>query len=239
MRTLIVLFILVTDISISSESPELIVWNVGQGQWVTYVDAVSCLHFDMGGEVFPSGVQQRCSQKKNQIYLSHWDWDHIGFATRLQKVFRDVCLAAAPGGPSQGRDFVIQNLPRCAFDSKVKEMPRKWEAKVSNDYSRVFVFKNQIIIPGDSSTKQERSWSPYVSSQVNTLILGHHGSRTSTSNDLLSRFRYLNQAISSSRRRKYGHPHLETLMRLQSHGVPLVTTEDWGNVHIQLPSIFN
>ena len=29
-----------------------IIWNVGQGQWVTAVEFDRCLHFDFGGEFF-------------------------------------------------------------------------------------------------------------------------------------------------------------------------------------------
>ena len=33
--------------------PELIVWNVGQGQWATVIDETACWHLDMGGEFAP------------------------------------------------------------------------------------------------------------------------------------------------------------------------------------------
>ena len=31
---------------------EWIIWNSGQGQWVTQVTNETCTHFDFGGEVF-------------------------------------------------------------------------------------------------------------------------------------------------------------------------------------------
>ena len=66
------------------------------------------------------------------------------------------------------------------------------------------------------------------------LLLGHHGSRTSTSEQLLVGLPHLKLAIASSRHRRFGHPHLETQLRLKSHHVPLITTEDWVNIHLWL-----
>ena len=45
----------------------LIVWNVGQGQWVTWVQDKVCLHFDAGGErlVLPRTIA--LSTTPNQI----------------------------------------------------------------------------------------------------------------------------------------------------------------------------
>lgn len=30
----------------------LVIWNIGQGQWVTAINETICFHFDMGGEFF-------------------------------------------------------------------------------------------------------------------------------------------------------------------------------------------
>src|SRR4051812_4322121 len=79
----------------------LIVWNVGQGQFVTLNLLEACLHFDMGGEEFPRAVASVCRHKKNYFYLSHWDWDHIGFVQRAQRLLPDSCLAKGPTGFSR------------------------------------------------------------------------------------------------------------------------------------------
>jgi metal-dependent hydrolase (beta-lactamase superfamily II) len=57
---------------------QLIVWNVGQGQWVTIIYPTQCLHFDVGGETAPfRKVIKSCKEKSNKIFLSHGDWDHL------------------------------------------------------------------------------------------------------------------------------------------------------------------
>ena len=58
--------------------PFWIVWNVGQGQWVSYIDIDKCYHFDAGGEFFDKRkFQKHCKNKYNAFSFSHWDWDHI------------------------------------------------------------------------------------------------------------------------------------------------------------------
>ncbi len=72
-----------------------IIWNVGQGQWVTQVSAQSCLHFDMGGgEFFPwTKIHQQCASKNNLIFLSHADDDHINALRRKSswRKWKRVC----------------------------------------------------------------------------------------------------------------------------------------------------
>lgn len=67
---------------------------------------------------------------------------------------------------------------------------------------------------------------------VRVLALGHHGSRTSTSKDLLKELPNLKLAIASARKRRYGHPHRETVEALGKFKVPILSTEDWGNIVI-------
>jgi competence protein ComEC len=66
------------------------------------------------------------------------------------------------------------------------------------------------------------------------LVLGHHGSRTSTSSLLLDHLPRLTAAVSSARFRKYGHPHARVRRDLAKRHIPLLRTEEWGNLHFEL-----
>lgn len=93
-----------------------------------------------------------------------------------------------------------------------------------------------VLAPGDSSTRAETTWASTLRNLEETryLIVGHHGSRTSTGEHLLKRLSRLRLAIASARQRRFGHPHPEVLERLSRHHIPLLRTEDWGNIHIVL-----
>lgn len=100
-----------------------------------------------------------------------------------------------------------------------------------NDQSHVsFDPRFHALFPGDSPRAQEKRWFPQAPLDTRILVLGHHGSRTATSHQLVARLRHLKMAIASARFKKYGHPHIETKARLKQAHVPLLKTEDWGHL---------
>lgn len=213
----------------------LIVWNVGQGQWVTAVTAQECWHFDMGGEFFPwQKIQAQCALRKNKVLLSHWDWDHIGaldHRTSLRRL-RGLCLLLPPMGSSSARkQAVLKAWPRCRDDNFQKiKLWKPQSGKSSNDLSQVIGFKDHLI-PGDSTEAQEKTWRllPWVQ-KTRIMVLGHHGSRTSTSEELLNKLPRLKMGVSSARWRRHRHPHSEVELRVRKARVALLRTEDWGNI---------
>ncbi|MBC7370225.1 MAG: hydrolase [Bdellovibrionaceae bacterium] len=228
---------------ISNYGPQkefFVVWNVGQGQWATFVKTDRCVHFDIGGEHFPARkLKKTCGEKDNVILLSHWDWDHISFAGRARRLLPRSCMGQAPVGQSTPRKMkLIEAYRPCAqFPVEARNIYRAEEnSQGSNEKSNVFIADAQILVPGDSPSTQEKVWDQQeLISTTRILLLGHHGSRGSTSNDLLDKTINLKIAVASARFRKYGHPHIEVTERLQQHHVPLLRTEDWGNIWLELP----
>lgn len=224
----------------------LVVWNVGQGQWVTTVQEEQCWHFDVGGEFFPwKKLTAVCKKKENKIYLSHWDWDHIGALARWPSW--STCIALAPHGKSSKHKMkMLEQFSNCAENgSAVKStakqnLVRQWspdssiKQKDTNSASHVIQYA-QFLIPGDSPRAQELQWknTSWVP-QSKVLILGHHGSRTSTSKELLEQLPRLTMAIASARWKRYKHPHAETESLLKQHHIALLRTEDWGSIWFEL-----
>ena len=259
---LISLLVLVLTLSLSTPvapglRPYLIVWNVGQGQWSTLTTDSRCLHYDMGGERFPFAVAKLCRQKQNWVYFSHWDQDHISFALSAKRSLPNLCVAAWPGGAGTPRKKEwLSRLPSCdppisspilqAVSPDVREVPfneteaqeKNKSRKTSNLASRIFSVANQVLISGDSPSRAEKVWVPHLTDEqtrsLTILVLGHHGSRTSTSEALLDHLPHLRLAIASARRHRYGHPHAETIERLRLHGIPILSTDNWGSVVLQL-----
>ncbi|WP_155988237.1 ComEC/Rec2 family competence protein [Oribacterium sp. P6A1] len=67
---------------------------------------------------------------------------------------------------------------------------------------------------------------------IDVLKLGHHGSSTSTSFELLERMRPEYGIISYGRDNDYGHPHKETLEILKEFGTEPVETAKTGEIRI-------
>jgi competence ComEA-like helix-hairpin-helix protein len=68
------------------------------------------------------------------------------------------------------------------------------------------------------------------------LKVGHHGSRTSTSDAFLARVSPEVAVIMVGAENRYGHPHAETLAKLGAAGVKIYRTDLHGNVVIPLTS---
>jgi competence protein ComEC len=218
---------------------EFIIWNVGQGQWTTLVTEKNCDHFDMGGEInLTRKVKNYCGPRQHRIHLSHWDSDHINFIAKLRKQTQNLCLYAWPRGEASAhKKLILAGLPFCEMDQKNYDLiysgSKNSKAK-SNDLSEV-VATHGILIPGDSPKKEEKIWS--VSSQLSLikgLVLSHHGSHTSTSEQLLAHLPNLKWAIASARKKRFGHPHPDTLKLLKKYHIPVLLTEDWGSIIIRL-----
>lgn len=248
---LIVLF----TVKISSgHSSRVFIWNVGQGQWATWVRDNECLHFDMGGEQAPlSRIRQLCQSRKNSLSLSHSDFDHIRYIYWGIKNLAGLCLVAKPRETLNfKKSNFIQKLNLCSEQrSKQNSKQRSEQAqeinfistrfKNTNDLSRVYLLKGSgqsILIPGDSTAESEKIWVTQITAaqrlKIHNLILGHHGSRTSTSELLIKNLPNLSLTISSARKRRYGHPHPMVQSRLKKSGIPLAATEVWGNLILEL-----
>ena len=231
------------------QTDEVIVWNIGQGQWVSIVTQDKCLHLDMGGEhVNWLPILNSCGEKQNLAYFSHWDLDHISFARPALRKFKYFCVAARPGGPvtSDRKLEMLSAIPNCEQQAnddfeevKTTGLRTNLRRKLSsNDYSRVFTFNSWLLSQGDSTRTQEKFWVKNLKQpiKIKILILGHHGSRTSSSEELIANLTELKMGISSARKSRYGHPHIEVLQRLKKHGVAALLTEDWGNIHFEIPN---
>ena len=218
-----------------------IIWNVGQGQWITQVTNNECRHYDFGGEInYFKNIQkqfiQLCSQKYNLLYLSHPDLDHYAYLSLITNRAKSVCWMVRP------ENFNLSYMARLPPCTSVNKIPRGLKEnqtiivdcnyKDKNSCSTVFKRKS-FLIPGDSPKSQEKFWLPLLENktQISVLILGHHCSRTSTKTTLLSQLPNLKMAVASARRKKYGHPHLQTVETLKQRNIPLLKTESWGNLH--------
>jgi competence protein ComEC len=232
------------SIGVHAHADELIVWNIGQGAWATLKSEGLCQHFDMGGEWMPrKKIIDACRASRNEVFFSHWDWDHIGLTRTAIQVLPNLCVQAVPGGPppNKFKSGLIQSIPRCKDSPRATEifLSKISEAELShlhdaNDFSQVFV-EDDVIFPGDSPKREEKRWrqSPLLK-QARILIAGHHGSKSATSEELLAKLPKLKMIIASAHKIRYGHPHPFMLARAQKYLLPVLRTEEWGSLHFEL-----
>lgn len=88
--------------------------------------------------------------------------------------------------------------------------------------------KTEKIILGENSTDTLKS---------TILKVGHHGSRTSTSDSFLKAVFPLYALISDGKDNKYGHPHKEVLDELSQFGAKILRTDLLGTIIIKCDTI--
>jgi competence protein ComEC len=112
-----------------------------------------------------------------------------------------------------------------------------WERqKVRNDDSVVLeVIYGDVafLLTGDIGSEVERSIAPHLlQAKTRILKVAHHGSRTSTSQELLEVWRPQIALISCGRGNPFGHPGLEVVRRLEAVGAQIYRTDRDGEITV-------
>ncbi len=216
-----------------------VLWNVGQGLWATHIRPFTCNHYDFGGEIgsfkrIREKLLANCAYKQNRLNLSHWHADHFVNLGYLIKAVPDICWESRPLFTPQTvsvRKILAYRIRKCEADDFYNQSWAPLNFKSVNESSSIF-FDENVLLPGDSPKAQEKYWLKDLKNleQTRVLVLGHHGSYTSSSRELIQKLRKLKFAIASARRSKYGHPHRITQQNFDLANVPILTTEHWGNI---------
>ena len=147
------------------------------------------------------------------------------------KTFEDVLDAVAEKGLSintakagvsivDGEDLSVKMLA-----------PVLDEYDNTNDYSaviKVVYGDTSFLFTGDAEEYAESLITGDVSADV--LKVGHHGSSTSTGEEFLQRVSPSYAVISCGFDNSYGHPHIETMEKLGSLGIPVFRTDEMGTI---------
>jgi len=90
-----------------------------------------------------------------------------------------------------------------------------------------------FLLTGDMEKKiEERLYADGLLKPADVLKVGHHGSRTSSTADLLNAVHPAFGLISVGYENSYGHPHPLTLKALQEHHVAVYRTDEQGLVRV-------
>ncbi len=110
------------------------------------------------------------------------------------------------------------------------------EFKDSNNTSVVarLVFGEQsFLFTGDAHKSVERELAEKeVSIDSDVLKVGHHGSKTSSSQEFIEKVSPEIAVISAAKNNSYGHPHQEVLDILKKYGIKILRTDESGDIKI-------
>ena len=219
---------------------------MGQGLAVLLHTAQHDVLFDTGagvaGRVLLPVLRARGVVQLDALLLSHHDTDHDGAADTLlqqlpvRRLFRGQPASAAGwrGQPCQaGQSWVWDGI---RFDVLWPTPVSLGEDNALSCVLRVATPTQALMLTGDATLAVEntlvRQYGSALRSQV--LVLGHHGSRTSSGADWLAVLQPQHAIVSAGYQNRYRHPHAEVLSRLHTSGITVWRTDTQGAVQLKL-----
>ena len=238
---------------------DTVVLDVGQGQsvilaseeQVALVDCGSANSWYDAGSVAADTLLTMGYQKVDYLVLTHYDSDHTG---GVESLFSRIGAEKVFLPPADAGNPVYQEIAELAHRHDVqvwtvreetelplgqvnlKLFPPVAECADSNNESGLSILcaaeEREVLITGDADSATERKLlGRYHLPDVEVLVAGHHGSKYSTSNDLLDALQPETVCISVGSN-SYGHPADETMRRLAEHGCGIYRTDLQGTIHL-------
>mgnify|MGYP004642806231 FL=1 len=194
-------------------------------------------------------------RKIDAVFLSHGDADHInGIAELLEEKQISIDGVCLPAGAEQEEFAEIKDLARARNISvRTIQAGDFWEnngtkfwclnpadvTESGNAASVVLYMEYQnfsMLLTGDLEGEGEKSVAALLRSNaitgISVLKVAHHGSKNSTKEEFLLQCSPAVAVISCGERNTYGHPHKETLERLNDMGTAVYRTDCSGAVQI-------
>ncbi|MBQ0138655.1 MAG: DNA internalization-related competence protein ComEC/Rec2 [Kurthia sp.] len=211
--------------------------------------------YEVGRQIIVPYLKGRGINRIDKLILTHADADHVEGA---DEVMKQIAVSEINISPSSSEKSVMDDLLRQSQLKKVpiKEkmageswrygdltmtyiMPRDLEYEGNND-SIVTVINYQgfrIIVPGDLESTGENEIvanSPETVRDATILKAGHHGSKTSTSQEWLQEVNPQLVIYSTGKNNRYNHPAKEVTERVNNLGIPSFNTAEVGTVQLSI-----
>ncbi|BDH62359.1 DNA internalization-related competence protein ComEC/Rec2 [Lysinibacillus sp. PLM2] len=208
--------------------------------------------YEIGRQIVVPYLKGKGISHINKLILTHADSDHVEGAEELLKEFTVGEIHVSPNS------YKAEALGEMLTEAKKRRIPIKeqmagtkwqvggitfhylWPSDIEyegNDDSLVLYVKNgsfRALFVGDLELEGETGvLQKYPQIQnIQLLKVGHHGSKTSSSQSFLSRLKPSLSIISAGKDNRYGHPHIEVMERFQSLGLKTLNTAVEGTIEI-------
>lgn len=225
----------------------LTVVDVGQGQCLLLQSRGQTMVVDCGG-----GSDAASSDRAAEILLSqsihrvqalaltHYDRDHAGGAANLLTRMRAEYLLLPE---QEGKITLTEAVQPRTVVREVLTMPLGAglvhvypcvSASGDHEKSLSILFESEncaILITGDLDMAGERALlKAHKLPSIDVLVVGHHGSKYSTSQELLDSVTPRAAVISVGANNRYGHPTQQVLDRLADAGCRVYRTDQQGTI---------
>lgn len=106
------------------------------------------------------------------------------------------------------------------------------ETNEASIVTRLVYGTQSFLLTGDSPSTIEQFIISHSSNNLKSTVLklGHHGSKTSSSNIFLEAVQPEYAVVSAGKNNRYHHPAPETIARVSDHTIPILSTIDKGTI---------
>ncbi|MEG0250209.1 MAG: ComEC/Rec2 family competence protein [Peptostreptococcus sp.] len=229
--------------------------DVGQGDSILIKtpDNKSLL-VDSGEEDFARNVIRDLKinkiKKLDYLLLTHSDSDHSGGASKLLDEIKAKTILLSK---EEKLSPITENILKKSMDFNINIEYLKSDdninignyvnvyilspSKISSDPNKdsiVFLMsydKYSFVFTGDADCEIEKDiLNKYSLTHCNFLKVGHHGSKTSSSEEFISLLSPDIAVISCGYKNRYGHPNEETIAKLQECNSKIYRTDEYSNI---------
>lgn len=224
--------------------------DVGQGQCLLLQTEGKHYLVDCGGDSGDDAADKAIGLLLSQgifrldgVIVTHYDADHAGgVAQLLSRISTDRVFLPVLDGENELRDTLSRQYGEKIYWVREDLVLEQADITIypstdtadDNESSLCILFQPadcDILITGDRSFTGEQELMAHTDlPDLEILIAGHHGSRTSTSWELLNATRPEIVIISVGADNSYGHPTQETLERLNLFGCKVYRTDLMGTI---------
>lgn len=244
--------ILLTEWSAGRGESSVTLVDVGQGSSLVIEDGAATAVIDCGGKGALTNAGDRVSslllsrgrRQLDLLLLTHFDEDHVNGAVRLMSRV-PVRQLIIPGGWEENTERAALLQMAEAKGTQVQTVSKIAEISADNlqitcypGYSRkeksllylVRIGDVETLVTGDAESSEEKKLlAAHSLPDGELLVAGHHGSKHSSSEELISAFR-AEYALVSSGYNSYGHPTEEALNRFAQAGMQIYRTDQMGDI---------
>lgn len=226
--------------------------DVGQGQAILLQSSGKTYLVDCGGDYDEEAADITAETLLSQgicrldgVILTHYDRDHSGgMQYLLTRIGTELLIMPA----LEDENLVAQNLPgltdgavmildediQITYEDTILTIFAPEHDNLGNEGSICVLFQagnSDILITSDRGIAGERILlHEHVLPKVDLLVVGHHGSKNSTSQELLDAIEPTYAFISVGEDNFYGHPAQELLKRLLDMGCVIYRTDEDGTI---------
>lgn len=209
--------------------------------------------YSMGDRVLLPQLQRRLRFTVHRVIASHFDQDHIyGIFPVLQKLnVRSLVIGSDENASKSHLGSLLLKLAQVSHvpvlyrgqgeSERVSGVDVRWwrtsvALRKSNKRSLVTEFRFNdcgVLFTGDIEADVEREMSVGWALPVSLLKVPHHGSKTSSTGELLNAIRPRWAIGSMGQNNFYGHPHREVVSAYRSREISLLRTDFHGFVQFR------